>query len=345
MKARAKRAKRWGREGQVSDMPAPTVMPHELRVELAEWLDLELSRLPEKYRTPVVLCDLEGMTRGEAACRLGWPVGTVSGRLSRARAMLASRLARRGVSLAVGSLAALLAQQSASADMPTRLISPTAQAASLFAARGSATAGVVSAEAVALSREVLKMMLLSKLKVVNAMLLALGIVTMGALASTRRGAIPPVGGDAQPAVQKVALRSQAKGGASEVTVSSDQLSQDAYEKLRKPVNFTFIDNNMSFEGLLYLLRHDPDMPRVPLYVDPISLKEAGITMRTPVNFVLDGAPFRTTLYLMLRELGLTYGIKDGLIVIASKDVMPKLLEEMPNVPPPSPERKNGTLQR
>ena len=118
-KARAMRAKRRVREGQVPDMPEPMAVPDDLRDDLAESLDRELSRLPEKYRTPIILCDLEGRTHREAASQLGWPIGTVSSRLSRARSMLAKRLTRRGMSLSGGSLAVLLAQESASASMPT----------------------------------------------------------------------------------------------------------------------------------------------------------------------------------------------------------------------------------
>jgi len=66
-KARAMRAKRRVREGQVPDMPEPMAVPDDLRDELAVSLDRELSGLPEKYRTPIILCDLEGWTHRQAA--------------------------------------------------------------------------------------------------------------------------------------------------------------------------------------------------------------------------------------------------------------------------------------
>jgi RNA polymerase sigma factor (sigma-70 family) len=65
----------------------------------------EVSRLPETYRMPVMLCYLEGKTNQEAAAQLNCPVGTIKGRLSRARETLRDRLSRRGLDADSGFLA------------------------------------------------------------------------------------------------------------------------------------------------------------------------------------------------------------------------------------------------
>src|SRR5437868_5839550 len=94
IKARSLAARRKAREKQVTEMPEPEPARHDPWHDLQPLLDQELSRLPDKYRAPVVLCDLGGKTRKEAARLLGCPEGTVAGRLARGRVMLARRLAR-----------------------------------------------------------------------------------------------------------------------------------------------------------------------------------------------------------------------------------------------------------
>src|SRR5262249_44086633 len=122
--------------------------------------------------------DLEGKTRKEVARLLGWPEGTVAGRLARARTMLAKRLARHGLVLSAASLAAVLSQNAASAGVPGTLLASTAKAVNLLAVGQAVTTGV-SAQAAALSEGVLHAMLLTKLKIVKTLLLAVVILTLG----------------------------------------------------------------------------------------------------------------------------------------------------------------------
>ncbi len=182
-KARATTAKRHTRERQVTAMPEPAP-ESDLWADLQPLLDQELSRLPDKYRAIIVLCDLEGKTRREAARQLGCPEGTVASRLAAGRAMLAKRLARYGPTVSGVTLAAVLTQNVASASVPAAVISSTIGATSLLAA-GQAAAGLISVNAAALAEGVLKTMLLNKLKIAS-VLLVLGFFGIGGVGWTYR---------------------------------------------------------------------------------------------------------------------------------------------------------------
>ena len=144
LKARATTAKRQARERQVTQMPEPAATEPDLWHDLQPLLDQELSRLPDKYRVAIVLCDLEGKTRKEAARQLGVPDGTLAARVARGRALLAKRLKRHGLAVSGGALAMVLAQSAASAGVPAAVVSSTIKAAKLFAAGPAAATGVIS---------------------------------------------------------------------------------------------------------------------------------------------------------------------------------------------------------
>jgi RNA polymerase sigma factor (sigma-70 family) len=180
MKARTEAARRRARDRKAlpanSAEPAAEVDGRELLALLHE----EIQRLPAKYRTPFVLCCLDGKSRSQAARQLGWKDGTVAGRLAEARQLLQRRLTRRGITLAVGPLAAALAEGQAPAAVPAVLAGNTIRAALLFAAGAAAPAGVLSARAVAVANKVLQALLIVKCKTGAALLLALTALAAGA---------------------------------------------------------------------------------------------------------------------------------------------------------------------
>src|SRR5262249_53407342 len=140
--------------------------------EFRELLDHELDQLPRKYQEVLVLCDLEGLGRSEAARQLGCPEGTVASRLARARALLARRLQRRGLALSGATLAAALAPSAESAGVPPALTAATVKSASLVAMSGKIAAGIIPANVLSLTKGVQKAMLLTKVKTVTFVLVS-----------------------------------------------------------------------------------------------------------------------------------------------------------------------------
>jgi hypothetical protein len=143
--------------------------PDDLRLRL----DTELSRLPDKYRAAIVLCELEGMTRKEAAGRLGCAEGTVASRLARGRELLARRLR----CCAEPATAVLLPD--ATAAVPAALSRATIEAATLVSAGTAVTGGAIPPAVAALVAGVTRTMMLTKWKLTTAVLAALVIAVLG----------------------------------------------------------------------------------------------------------------------------------------------------------------------
>jgi RNA polymerase sigma factor (sigma-70 family) len=134
--------------------------PMDLSAELFE----EVHRLPDRYRAPVVLCYLEGLSHEQAAGTLRCPVRTLQTRLLRAKARLRTRLIKRGLAPAVGMLAVeRLASEAGAvtaASLPFAMIDPTTHAATGFAMSrgGTAPLALASASALTLAQGVLQAM-------------------------------------------------------------------------------------------------------------------------------------------------------------------------------------------
>jgi RNA polymerase sigma factor (sigma-70 family) len=168
-RADAARRRLHERSGAVSEVVEPDPSGQEGWPELHE----ELARLPEKYRVPLVLCYLQGMTTEVAARQLGCPQGTILCRLSRGRERLRNRLIRRGLT-ASAALLALKQSPEVSGALTAGLATATARAALQFTTGSSAAtaSGMVSARGLALARDVLRTILMTKIKLLSAVVLA-----------------------------------------------------------------------------------------------------------------------------------------------------------------------------
>jgi HlyD family secretion protein len=144
--------------------------------ELEKALHEEIDRLPERYRAPVVLCDLEGHTHEQVARHLGWPVGTVKSRLSRGRERLRGRLLRRGITPDAGLIAAALSRVDSSlASIPTALLDSTTAAASRFLTVRT----IVRGSAASLAQGVLRSMTMTQWLKAASVLLVAGATVAG----------------------------------------------------------------------------------------------------------------------------------------------------------------------
>jgi RNA polymerase sigma factor (sigma-70 family) len=175
--ARTRSARRRFREAPmplVPDRPIPAAVAVDS--DALQGLDDEIARLPPHLRTAVLLCELDGLPRKEAAARLGIPEGTLSSRLAKARKLLACRLRNCGVALSAGALAMLFGSARPAAGVSPALAN---------AAMRLAGPGPVSETVATLSRQVFRIMLLNKLKHLASLVVLVTIVGSGALWQAR----------------------------------------------------------------------------------------------------------------------------------------------------------------
>jgi RNA polymerase sigma factor (sigma-70 family) len=187
-RARASAVRRRGRETPMNGFEASVSPVPTDASGLSQVLDQELSRLPAKYRVPLVMCYLRGQTHDQAAAELSWPVGTVRSRMARGRELLRRRLTRRGVlspATIIGAAPALPAQL-LSEVVPQSLVAATVEAAFSLGPSLTIPAGT-AASVLALTQGVLTSMKLTQLKWVGLALLSATLSTGSAIVVASAG--------------------------------------------------------------------------------------------------------------------------------------------------------------
>jgi RNA polymerase sigma factor (sigma-70 family) len=174
-----------GRRKVIRSLDAEPAAKSATLSDVSEALDEELQQLPTQFRETLILCCLEGLSRAEAAERLGVSEASVKDRLERGREQLRSRLVRRGLTLSAGFMALFLGGAGTAMAGPPAAgcVAATAHAATVLASGGS-LAGMVPVAVISLTDGVLKAMLFHKIKIGVAAclsLLAAGFVAQAML--------------------------------------------------------------------------------------------------------------------------------------------------------------------
>jgi RNA polymerase sigma factor (sigma-70 family) len=316
LEASATSARRRARERPMKDMPHPEVAPPEAQ----DWrplLDRELSRLPEKYRAAVVLCDLEGRSRRDAARQLGVPEGTLSSRLAAARQMLAKRLAGCGLALSGGALASAMVQGTASAQVPAALVLTTAKAAALVAA-GQLAAGATPAAL--LMQGVMKAMLLKKLRLVVGavmVLVAFGAVGVAYHAADGSGAARAAEPD-KPRNELEALRKENELLKLNLQVVLEKVRAQETEirGLRKDVA-AMTEAAASMQGRLVTLRGVATSP--PIYLDNLQGLRASTFLLNSNNGLNGSIMLNERVFDVVRPIDLAQPAQPDAVADATKE--------------------------
>jgi RNA polymerase sigma factor (sigma-70 family) len=298
-----------------------------IRRELTEKLDDSLRRLPDKYRTALVLSYLEGKTHQEVARELKLPVGSVSRHVARGLDLLRDRLSRTGLCMSLEVLAALLAQESWRPAIQPALAESVCETALAFQAGALAASGAVSARILTLAEGVSRTMFVTQLKYVAAALFAFGALGIGGVMHG------PWNGDAPDGTVRLEQAPITKAPDGSPGVGAPLNAEKAtplspaerarrhralWNKLDTGTDMTGVDR-MPFGELKQYMEQRFGLH---ILVNEMALKAIGLenVQESPVKLeILSGVPFRVVLQMVLDQIGATYLLRGEFIEVTTPD--------------------------
>ncbi len=360
-------AERYRRQEQTVPMEQVIAEPELRDVETRyeqQMLDAELQSLPERYREPLVLHYLEGLSSRELAERLGLSVSAVEGRLKRGRKELRMRLTRHGVELASVVLLLQAAQPAAAGALLESLITVAAKTGAAATA-GTLPTHLSTSQAAALAGKELAMMTFSTkmAALMAASLAAVAFIGLSTGDSTRAGGridlsahstITTLAGlnqpaDAEPMPQSsanaapstnigvaaavpdsVASESEPANSSFDSTIASgDYHVRDAQtfkieSALKSETTLEFPGN--SLRDVIEYLSHAHEMP---IILDETALSDQGISSDEEMSFVLSGVTLQNALELILENVAgvpLDYVVQNQVLKITTREVADQMLE-------------------
>ena len=330
LKLRCQRARRAARETPLPQQIADE-RPAAIDSDLSPILDEEINRLPTKYRLPVLLCYVQGLSSDEAAQRLGCAKGTVFSRLSRARDLLRRRLVRRGVDVTIGALATVLTENTVLRAAPSLALREITIRTSLLLAAG--TAGqTLSAPLAALVEGVVRSMFLSKVKFVALVVLAVGITGAGTgFLGYRTAAEPPAPKEknvrpapvasADVAISSKEKNDESKPGPLPAASEKEHRLRDLRDKLMQPVDYPGCDDNRA--TLSDALDHVAKRYNLTFDINEkaFEMDQLKDVARTPIADPTAIPPMRATLAAVLRKILRRVPAPSGATFLIRRDVI------------------------
>jgi RNA polymerase sigma factor (sigma-70 family) len=207
-------------ERRAAELGASRVKPTDGRSECRTTLHEEIARLPDRYREPIVLCHLEGLSTAAAAQRLGCAQGTILSRLARGRETLRRRLAQRGLTVPTSLFAPSFVPQEAALTVPVALMTSTVSYAARAGAGRITLSALITQSVATLTEATMRTFYITRITLATGLLVTATAVTLFGFPAMR--GILPAGAHAASAAEEIQGKQEKPRPTGERRLRADQ---------------------------------------------------------------------------------------------------------------------------